>query len=150
MSLSGLDIGDLPAVADPERKARAVSSFQSFCETNFPQTFHLPWSRDHLKVIRKIEPAVLEGGLFALAMPRGSGKTTIAECACVWAILFGHREFVALIRASEIHAADNWKPSNERSRERIDGIVALIMALDRATTVTPVSKCWYTRGGLRL
>ena len=29
----------------------------------------------------------------------------------------------------ETDAAENWKPSKTRSRERIDGIVALIMAL---------------------
>lgn len=34
----------------------------------------------------------------------------------------------------ETDAADNWKPSKKKSIERIDGIVALIMALDRATT----------------
>ena len=33
----------------------------------------------------------------------------------------------------EQNAADNWKPSKKRSCERIDGIVALIMAIDRAT-----------------
>ena len=33
----------------------------------------------------------------------------------------------------EQDAADNWKPSKKKSTERIDGIVALIMALDRAT-----------------
>ncbi|MGV2336271.1 MAG UNVERIFIED_CONTAM: hypothetical protein LVR18_19920 [Planctomycetaceae bacterium] len=33
-------------------------------------------------------------------------NTTIAECACLWAILFGHREFVALIGASEAHAEE--------------------------------------------
>jgi hypothetical protein len=32
-----------------------------------------------------------------MAMPRGSGKTTICECACIWAVLYGHREFVYLI-----------------------------------------------------
>jgi phage terminase large subunit-like protein len=32
----------------------------------------------------------------------------------------------------ETDAADNWKPSKKKSRERIDGIVALIMALSRA------------------
>ena len=30
-------------------------------------------------------------------------------------------------------AADNWKPSKKKSVERIGGVVALIMALDRAT-----------------
>ncbi|MCA9251269.1 MAG: phage terminase large subunit family protein, partial [Phycisphaerales bacterium] len=68
--------------------------------------FHLPWSDDHLKVIAKIEQAVLEGGLFAMAMPRGSGKTSLCEIACLWALVYGHREFVALIGADEEHAAN--------------------------------------------
>ncbi|MEI8197726.1 MAG: hypothetical protein WCI73_17670, partial [Phycisphaerae bacterium] len=58
----------------PERKDQCRRSFQAFCDAYFPQTFHLAWSPDHLKVIGKIEAAVLEGGLFAMAMPRGSGK----------------------------------------------------------------------------
>lgn len=74
LSQSGRDIGDLPSVVDPERKQRAARDFQFFCEAYFPLTFHLAWSPDHIKVIRKIEQAVLEGGLFAMAMPRGSGK----------------------------------------------------------------------------
>lgn len=106
LSLAGRDIGELPAVANPDRKARARKDFQYFCQTYFPLTFHLAWSPDHLKVIAKIERAVLEGGLFAMAMPRGSGKSTIAECACLWAILFGHRDFVALIGSDEGHASD--------------------------------------------
>ena len=32
----------------------------------------------------------------------------------------------------EQDAADNWKPSKKKSPERIDGVVALIMAIDRA------------------
>jgi phage terminase large subunit-like protein len=32
----------------------------------------------------------------------------------------------------EKDAADNWKPSKRRFKEKIDGIVALIMALGRA------------------
>ena len=38
----------------------------------------------------------------------------------------------------ETDAADNWKPSKKRSRERIDGIVALIMGLSLAQD-NPVS-----------
>ena len=37
----------------------------------------------------------------------------------------------------ETDAADNWKPSKKKSVERIDGIVALIMAIDRATCAGP-------------
>ena len=106
LSLSGRNIGEIPAVADPERKAQAERDFRFFCEQYFPQTFTMAWSDDHLKVIAKIEQAVLEGGLFAMAMPRGSGKTTLCEIACLWAILIGAREFVCLIGADEDHAAN--------------------------------------------
>jgi len=106
LSLSGRDIGELPAVANPDRRARAETDFRFFCEQYLPQTFHLPWSPDHLKVVAKIEQAVLEGGLFAMAMPRGSGKTSLCETACVWALIYGHREFVALIGSDEEHAAN--------------------------------------------
>jgi hypothetical protein len=106
ISEAGRDIGELPAVADPERKKRAETDFRWFCESYFPQTFYLPWSPDHLKVIAKIEQAVIHGGLFAMAMSRGAGKSSQVECACVWSMLFGHREFVCLIGSDEAHAVD--------------------------------------------
>lgn len=73
-SLAGRDIAPLPEVVNPDRKAACERNFQLFCESYFPETYALAWSPDHLKVIEKIETAVLRGGLFALAMPRGSGK----------------------------------------------------------------------------
>jgi len=106
LSEAGRDIGELPAVVDPQRKASAERDFQFFCQAYFPLVFYLDWSPDHMKVIARIEQAVLHGGLFALAMPRGSGKTSIAECACLWAVLYGHRQFVCLIGASEVHAVE--------------------------------------------
>ena len=38
------DIGEIPAVVNPERKARCEASFRAFCETYFPEVFYLPWS----------------------------------------------------------------------------------------------------------
>jgi hypothetical protein len=105
LSQSGRDIGELPEVADPQRKEAAGGAFRLFCETYFPAVFHLGWSPDHLKVIAKIELSVLHGGLFAMAMPRGSGKTSLCETACLWAMLYGHRRFVALIGSDEEHAS---------------------------------------------
>ena len=106
VALAGRDIGDLPTVEDPERKARAAGSFQFFCEAYFKLTFHLSWSPDHIKVMRKIEEAVVRGGLFSLAMARGSGKSSLAEVACIWAVLNGYRDFVCLIGSDEGHACD--------------------------------------------
>lgn len=105
-SLAGRDIGPLPEVVNPNRKAACERNFQLFCESYFPETYSLAWSPDHLKVIEKIETAVLRGGLFALALPRGSGKTTITESAALWSMLYGHREFVVLIGATESAALE--------------------------------------------
>jgi len=107
-SLLGRDIAPYPGprVERPEVRARAEKDFRHFCETYFPELYTLPWSPDHLKVIGRIEQAVLQGGLFALAMPRGSGKTTLCETACIWALLYGHRRYVALIGSDERHAVD--------------------------------------------
>jgi len=47
----------------------------------------------------------------------------------------------------ETDAADNWKPSKKRSPERIDGIVALVMALDRASRENGRWDCIYNYRG---
>jgi hypothetical protein len=91
-------------VANPARKESCRLDFKLFCETYYPQTFFLPWSEDHLKVIGQVQVSVLEGGLFATAMPRASGKTSLCEAACVWAILYGHRHFIPLIGSDENNA----------------------------------------------
>ena len=57
-SLAGRDIGQLPEVVNPDRKAACERNFQLFCESYFPETYALAWSPDHLKVIEKIETAV--------------------------------------------------------------------------------------------
>ena len=106
LALAGRDIGDLPEVSDPALKAECRTNFRRFCEAYFPESFRLAWSEDHLKVIDRIETAVLQGGLFALAMPRGSGKSTLTECAALWSMLYGHREFVMLIGSTEAAALE--------------------------------------------
>jgi hypothetical protein len=104
-SRSGRDVAPLPAVRDPSRRANAAFDFRFFCETYFADTFCLPWSEDHLKVMRRIEDSVLRGGQFAFAMPRGSGKTSLCEAAAIWATLYGHRRYVCLI-GSDAPAAE--------------------------------------------
>jgi len=137
LSATGRDIGEIPRVVDPQRKARAATDFRFFCEMYFPQTFSLPWSDDHLKVIAKIEIAVLRGGVFAMAMPRGSGKTTLAETACIWAMLTGAREFVCLIGSDAGHARNMLESikvefeTNEHLLEDYPEAVFPIHALER-------------------
>ena len=103
---SAQDIAPLPKVADPERRAKCVASLKLFCETYFPQLFKLEWSANHIRAITKLENAIKNGDLFALAMPRGSGKTSIARAASLWAVLGGHRRFVVYIAANSKKATD--------------------------------------------
>jgi hypothetical protein len=102
----GRDVAPLPKASNPERRESCRRDFRRFCETYFRNVFCLEWSADHLRVIQLIEDATLKGGLFAVAMPRGSGKTSLAICAAEWALLYGHRSFVVLIGASEDAACD--------------------------------------------
>ena len=105
-SLEGRDIGELPAVGNEERKESCRLDFRKFCETYFPEVYVLEWSEDHLRAIEKIQKSVLKGGLFALAMSRGSGKSSLTETAAIWAMLYGHREFVVVVGASESAALE--------------------------------------------
>jgi hypothetical protein len=64
----------------PTRAPRACrKSLRLFCETYNPEAFYLGWSDDHLRAIDRIEEAATLGALFAFAMARGSGKTTICR-----------------------------------------------------------------------
>jgi hypothetical protein len=98
------DIGAIPPVLNPERRAAAEASLQVFLETYFPGVFRLAWSPDHLEVIAKTEQALVEGTYFALAMPRGAGKSSIHQRAALWALLCGHCSFVMVVCADATKA----------------------------------------------
>jgi hypothetical protein len=86
---------------DLARRARADDDFQFYCETYYPQLFTLEWSQDHLRVIKKIERVVKYNETLAIAMPRGSGKTSFCIVAVIWALLSGRHKFVLLIASSD-------------------------------------------------
>jgi len=134
---TGQDIGEIPAVVDPDRKAKAIGSFRFFCETYFHEVFYLPWSEDHLRVIAKIEKAVRTGGLFSMAMPRGSGKTVLCQTAVVWAALTGAAPFVCLVAASAERGKDLlenvkvWLETNSLLNDDFPEVVYPIRCLER-------------------
>ena len=100
------DIGELPDVVNMERRNRCASDLRLFLETYFPAAFYHKWSPDHLIVLEKLQRAIAESGLFALAMPRGSGKTTICKRAILWALLYGYRHYVVIV-AENLKLAKN-------------------------------------------
>lgn len=99
-SASVRDIGPLPKVADPKRRQRALKSVKAFARTYFAHRFPLPFGSSHEVAMERMEGCTDVGGLFACAMPRGSGKTTIAEVAVIRAVLSGRRRFPLLLSAT--------------------------------------------------
>jgi len=101
------DIGKLPRVVNRHRRNRCKADLADFLRTYFPATFILPFSADQLSVIAKTQQVIAKGGLHAVGMPRGSGKTAIAEGAVLYAILYGFRRFVMFIGATSSAATES-------------------------------------------
>lgn len=103
------DCGPLPNCKNRIRRNRAKNDFPRFCKTYFPSIYTLPWSTIHYAAADRIQKAILNGGLFAFAMPRGSGKTSLCESATLWALLYDHLNFVVLIGATELKSEERLK-----------------------------------------
>lgn len=100
------DIGPPPPVVDPTRKDSCRLDLLAFLCKYLGHRFPLPFSRDHLDLIASVQGIILHGGLRALAMPRGSGKTTVLEAASLWALLYAHRRFMMVVAATQPKALE--------------------------------------------
>lgn len=85
---------------DLERRLAAAASFRVFCETYYPERFHLSWAPYHLDAIERITEVVLDGASYALTMPRGSGKSTLCQTAVEWGELNGHADYMIYVGAT--------------------------------------------------
>ncbi len=95
-----------PSPAEKRRRKRLESSLVEWMKHHGGDAFDRKFSDDHKRVIEKIEKAIRIGGLFALAMPRGSGKTTILKWAMLYCLLTGLRKYVIVIGATADLAQD--------------------------------------------
>lgn len=101
------EIGDIPPIVNSDRRFSTRESLRAWCETYESDTFTMGWSSDHLKAIARLEEAVLYGALFAFAMPRGSGKTSLVRAATRWAICHALNRYVFVIGANVNKAQDS-------------------------------------------
>ena len=93
------EIGPLPPVQNPKRRAKAEDDLEYFLRTYLPLKFFLAWSADHRKAIAKIESAIIGGGCFAFGMPRGDGKTSLCVGGSMWGTFTGRRRYMVNIGA---------------------------------------------------
>ena len=105
-SRAARDIAPMPPVQNVARKIAAGQTLTCFAETYFPEKFTLAWSPDHRQFIEDLQRGILHGGLKTIAMPRGSGKTTLCQAAACWAMCIGVRRFFVLVGATDGHAQD--------------------------------------------
>lgn len=95
------EIGPLPTVADPARRASCERDLLRFILTYCMDLFdHTPAPKIIDGIIKPVESAVLFGGKELPVFPRGTGKTTIIKAALRWAFAYGHKRFVVLIGAT--------------------------------------------------
>ena len=85
LAASGRNISEIPDVVDPERRAQCEKALALFIMT-YAGSDKQPFSRDHFRVIKRIETAIFSGGRFVEAVYRGFGKTTISELTAAWAM----------------------------------------------------------------
>ncbi len=100
VSLAGREIAPLPPIADPRRRAEGSFSLLAFCKSYFPMKFKKAFGSCHLQLIDALERVICDGGKQAVAMPRGSGKSTICKAAVVWGVLTRKRRFVVVVCAN--------------------------------------------------
>lgn len=100
-SKSARDIGFLPPVQNPERKALCRDNFKLYLTEYHPDWFTKAFSLDHNRVIAKIQTAVMFGGLQAIAMPRGTGKSALCNAAAIWAAVYGWHRYLLLLQANQ-------------------------------------------------
>lgn len=91
------NIGQIPPPFQPQRKEECRLDLQLFMLTYFPGLFYAGFSEDHKEVIQRIQTAILDEGWLLEAVYRGFGKSTIAEIAVLWAVIYGHRRFCLLV-----------------------------------------------------
>lgn len=106
ISQAGRDIGSIPPVANARLRRECDRHFQAFCENLFPRRFDKPWSPDHIRVINQFQDTVEYGGRIAVAMPRGNGKTSLAECAALWGDMTARLRFTVIVASTAGDATD--------------------------------------------
>ena len=114
-SLAGRDVAPLPTVRDWSRRRRACASLLEFCLAYFPEKFKKPFGKNHYALIDAFQRVISDGGKQAVAMPRGTGKTTIATVAAVWALFSARRKFVVIVAAN-----------TKEARKLLKAIVAIV------------------------
>lgn len=90
----------IPPVKDPERRARCERDPMLFGQTYFKHYMGLAPADYHPELYHDIAMAMLYGRSQAVAAPRGGAKDTVFLICIIWAMVYGHRRWLAYAGAT--------------------------------------------------
>jgi len=93
-----------PAPKIKAQRTRLEKSLTKWMMYHGGEAFSSPFCDDHKRCIAKLERSIITGGTFAVAMPRGHGKSTIFKWAVLFCLLTGRRKYVVVIAATAEYA----------------------------------------------
>lgn len=96
------EIGKLPKVKDPKRKAECKDSLLKFLTTYCMEEggfLQSPPSEKMYPIIERLQETVTHGGRTHVRLPRGFGKTSYLKGAIVYALAYGYRQFPVIVSA---------------------------------------------------
>lgn len=123
---------DIPCITPDALELRESfrEDLKGFAEYCFSDAIYHKWSNNHLIYLRYLSELILRtdaGYNQAVAMPRGSGKTTLAVIAILWAILYRHKRFIIITAATQ-DLADDFMRRIKMVLETNDSLFAMFPA----------------------
>lgn len=119
ISADGREIGPLPKVKNHRRRAKGLKDAVYFHRTYFPNSYYLGFGQPHIDAIESQAKAIEDGGLRAIALMRGGGKSTITQRSAIRAVVYGLRRYQVLFNSTDTFAVRSLK-SIWRELERND------------------------------
>ncbi len=101
ISAAGREIGAIPAIVDPERRARAKDDLKFHLLTYHQRAFRLGFSHDHEETDRSFAARHDPRRETCDRNARGTGKTTVVTRAMGWGILHGHLRYGVFLAATD-------------------------------------------------
>jgi hypothetical protein len=107
----------IPLPVDMERRTRCLEDPLLFLRTYFANTFYQPFTKDREAMLRSIVDAAQYGGDYAIAGPRGEGKTRLAVYGALYLMFANLSPFPVVIGKSQTKAQNELKTIKDRLQQ---------------------------------
>lgn len=89
-----------PDIKYPLDRIKCDKSLLYFAKRCFPHICKLQFGELHKQYLKNLQDIFQNGGLQALSVTRGGGKSSLAQIGIIWAVLTGRRKFPLYVTAT--------------------------------------------------